>query len=182
MAAVTVFVDDVVTGRLPAVCVRSGVPADTWVRDRAEVGGPPLWLFLLVFLGPPGWLALVLALLLGFGRERLVVQLPFTEAELDRLKGARAQRAYSVGLAVVLALVAVTRAGSLTGTVGVAALVLVIGAVLLATLAHLRVTAMEVGVALDASRRWVTLRGVSDGFAAQVRVDQRRRDEHRHRP
>jgi hypothetical protein len=182
MAVVTVFVDDVVTGHLPAVCVRSGAPADTWVRDHAEVASPSPWWILLLFLGPPGWVALVLVLALGIGRERLQVQLPFAQGELDRVKEARRRRAVSIGVAVVVALLALSQAGALTGVAGYTALIVALGLVLAAALAHLRVASMEIGVSIDASRRWVTLRGVSGEFAAQTRAEQRRADDHgRHR-
>ena len=186
MAVATGWIDDVVTGQVPAVCVKSGRPVDVWVRDEAEVRSPSLWLFLLVFVGPVGWIALVALLLVGVGRQRITVELPFATDELDRLKRARANRRHA-GVGVAAATV-VAILGPWSGVVfgwvpGMSILmaVAVVSVVLLAV-THLRLWSLEVGVSLDASGRWVTLRDVSPEFAALARAQMQRRSDDHGRP
>jgi hypothetical protein len=183
MADSTIWIDDVVTGRLPAVCVKSGRPADTWVRDEAEVSGPSLWMLLLVFLGPIGWIALVVMLVAGVGRQRITVELPFARDALDTLKAARTHRRRAgFGVAVVGLVGVLSPLGGMSfgGITLIEALVATaILAVVALAISHVRLSSLEVGVSLDASGRWVTLKGVSDEFAAMARADQRRRSDER---
>ena len=77
MAAVSAFVDDVVRGRLPLVCAKTGEPADLVIRMRQPVGsGLRSWAWLLVFFGPPGWLALLVVLMVAPAGEYLTVRIP----------------------------------------------------------------------------------------------------------
>ena len=57
MSTVTLFVDDAVQGHVPMVCVVTGAPADGIHRVEQSVG-PPAWVFVLLLLGPIGWIAL----------------------------------------------------------------------------------------------------------------------------
>ncbi|HEX3622454.1 MAG TPA: hypothetical protein VHT97_09075 [Acidimicrobiales bacterium] len=161
MAAVSVFVDDAILGRLPSVCIRSGQPADMTVRSTRAVGNGGLGLFWLLFvLGPPGWVALLVFACLLPGEEQLTVLVPYARSVWD---GERQRR----------------RAGMATVAAGFAALALalfvgpfpliwvVIGTGLITTgLGVLTVVwRRDVGILLDASRRWVTLTGVHPDFA-----------------
>ena len=87
MSSVTVFVDDAVQGRLPNVCVSSGEPADGLHRIHTPIGGSSGWLWLLIFLGPIGWIAMVAVSLASRSRD-LVVRLPYSQGALDRDRAA----------------------------------------------------------------------------------------------
>lgn len=160
MATVRVFVDDAVNGDLPHVCVNSGMPADVSVSVAAPVGAPHDWRWLLLLFGPIGWLVFALT---GPSRETLVVELPFASAVVNE----RRQHAVTRFTSFVGALI-LFGAGFLTASywflIWVPALVLVV----VAARAHLQVTRLEVGVGLDASRRWVTLTGVHENFIAAL--------------
>ena len=76
MATVKVTSEQAVLGDLPAVCVRSGAPADGYVTVITKVGGPSPWTLALLFFGPLGWLVLGgISLAMG---EDLSVRLPFS--------------------------------------------------------------------------------------------------------
>jgi hypothetical protein len=169
MAAVSVFVDDAILGRLPDVCVRTGEPADMAVRTTRPVGGGlgPLWL--LGLFGPPGWVALVVLAFLLPGQEQLTVQLPYTRAAWEREREAQKFRLAlgCVGLAA-MATALLLRAGPFP------LLWVVLGAGCLAWAAGLWVVAsgQETGVHLDGSRRWVTLSRVHPAFARAVQAEE----------
>lgn len=165
MAVVSVFVDDAIRGDLPRVCVRTGEPADLTIRMQRPVGGGlsgALWLLLL--LGPPGWVAFFVVSLLGPGTEYLTVQVPMTTAAYQRNAARARLRSGAMGVAVATTLLALIRPGPFP------ALWLVLTAGLLVTAIALQVTIRShaVGVHLDASRRWVTLANVHPGFVAAV--------------
>lgn len=163
MAAAKAFVDDAILGRLPQVCVKTGHPADMEVRRTTTVGGfgSGLWL-LLLFLGPPGWLALVVVALLGPRQEALTVRLPYTRVAWD----AERQRSYRVVALAVFgfaALAVAVLARGLFPLMWVAAGCLaLLAAFFLGSVAYFD----DVGISLDASRRWVTLTRVHPTFAA----------------
>lgn len=160
MASVRVFVDDAVNGDLPHVCVYSGMPADVSVSMAVSVGAPHDWRWLLLFFGPIGWLIFAFT---GPSRETLIIELPFASEVVNE----RRQHAWTRFAAFVGAL-ALFGAGFLTASywlwIWIPALVLVIVAVR----AHLKVARLEVGVGLDASRRWVTLTNVHETFIASL--------------
>ena len=74
MATVSVFVDDAVRGRLPHICVETGLPADGKLVVEQSRGGIG-FAWLLIFLGPIGWIALVVVAVLA-RRETLAVRAP----------------------------------------------------------------------------------------------------------
>jgi hypothetical protein len=163
MARVTVFVDDAVRGALPPVCVRTGSPATTHAAVDSRVGGASPLAVLLIFLGPIGWIAL---LVLGGRSETLVARLPVSDA-VEHLweRWRRVRLAAAAAVVAGLALLAVT-AGS-PGWMRVS--LLVAGAGFAGTVfAGVRLWLCGVGVDLDASRRWVTLRGVHPTFVEGV--------------
>lgn len=172
MAEVTVFVDDAVLGRLPQVCTKRGTSTGSRLRVVEEVGRSnrlgTLWL--LALAGPLGWLVL---LVLGSrdSGEHLAVEIPLSDAAYAELVAARRLRnwALACGLVLTVALLALTGWAQL----GPSGLVLA-GATGLATVvvtfvAEARIGRASVGVALDASRRWVTLDGVHPAFATACR-------------
>src|SRR3954447_16017408 len=107
MAAAEVWVDDAVRGNLPGVCVKTGAPADGLVRIEEEHGSLGL-AWLLVFLGPIGWIVLI-ALLATNRRELFTVRLPYSNAAWQRERRLGRQR--SIGLVVTGALVVAALAG-----------------------------------------------------------------------
>ena len=167
MASVEVFVDDAVRGRLPHVCAKTGVPADGKLRIRQTGGrvGPAV---LLVFLGPLGWIALFVISWAAGRFGELNVRLPYSQRAADHESHLRHDRliAFAVaGFALLVALLCASRdhetpAGLFAGAAILAA---VVGAV-----QHVRLQRAQVGVRLDASRRWVILTGVHPDFARAV--------------
>src|SRR3712207_1749258 len=127
MARATVFVDDAVLGRLPAVCVRTGAPADGTIDLIHRVNRFSPWMWLLVLLGPLGWLGLVLAVLTG--GETVSVRLPVSEAAFDEWRGRRRLR--WIAPAVAAGTIALTVADLLDARTGMLVLLatLVLGVV-----------------------------------------------------
>jgi len=170
MAAVSVFVDDAVRGRLPLVCAKTGEPADLVIRVRQPIsGGPASMAWLLLFLGPPGLLAFVLVLILGAGQEYLTVRLPETEASYRREKQLEHFRLAAIVAGLVVPLYGLT---VLRGMLP--AMWLAMGAAFLvaASALHVKVLQQNIGVRLDASRRWVTLTGVHPNFVHAVQMQE----------
>jgi hypothetical protein len=163
MASVRVFVDDAVQGRLPSLCVSSGAPADRRRRVAQRVGGPNPALLLLVLLGPPGW---ILLLLLSGRGERLDMLLPVSDAVARRWEQRTWHRRLAVG-ATALGGAVLFVAGPSPITLGLTA-----AAAIWAFAAHFLLLMDGIGIHLDASRRWVTLKGVDQAFAAAVRAEQ----------
>jgi len=170
MAVAEVFVDDAVRGDLPLVCVVTGQPTDFVVRDKVPIDpGLGAW-WLLVLLGPIGWVVLVLVALTR-RPPMLTVRLPMSDETFDRLESAK--RGIRVGVLLFgagvvggLAAVTVDLPRSLLLVAGIVALV----GVGLAVAGRVALAFRQVGVSLDASRRWVTLRRVSPEFAHAVRI------------
>ncbi|HET6916487.1 MAG TPA: hypothetical protein VFH56_10410 [Acidimicrobiales bacterium] len=167
MAQVTVFVDDAVLGRLPPICVKSGLPTDDTLTLRARIGDASrlgvAWL--LVLAGPLGWLALAILAATGRPTETLTVELPLSEAAYGQLE--QAKRAFwplIVTMSMLLVALLLTLAHHdplLKGTLGFA----ILAAAALWVRAIFRVRERSVTVGLDASRRWVTLSRVHPTFA-----------------
>jgi hypothetical protein len=165
MAAVSVFVDDAILGRLPLVCAKTGEPADLLIRIRQPVGGrlSPLLLLLLV-LGPFGIGALLLMALFGPAPEYLTVRVPQTDVAWHHERLLERLRLAAFGAGVALCLGAIVRPGILPGLwLACGAVLVVAGASL-----HVMVLRQQIGVSLDASRRWVTLTGVLPTFVEAV--------------
>lgn len=176
-----VFVDDAVLGRFPDVCAKTGGPADGTLELRDEIGGGArlgvLWL--LVLAGPLGWLVLLgLWLVLGTRGEMLTVRVPLSErAFRERLSALRRETLALVVLGVALASLFVMVVVPVPGLGASVAMVRMLGLCLLALALVAAVAAWRasrvraswsVAFTLDASRRWVTLDGVHDRFAARV--------------
>jgi len=173
-----VFVDDAVRGTLPGVCVKDGVPTSDLMTVRDELGDRAglgvAWLLLL--LGPLGWLGLLLVSISRSGRgEVLAVQLPLAEPAYERLRAARRLRRLATGggvIGFVLGLGSIASYDPASPSafqwqlLGLVAAAVVAGGVIGALLAEHRIGSGSVRVDLDASRRWVTLSGVHPAFAA----------------
>lgn len=182
MAAVTVFVDDAVTGDLPDVCVIEGVPTAHRTIHRTTVGQSGLGAaWLLVFLGPVGWIILAVIALLGTQGEQLSVSLPMSDPAYEEM--ARQRR--RVGMASTTA--AIGALGAFSGLVApvggdllgrawlLAAVALCAGGIATAVLSSRRLARVTVDVSLDASRRWVVIERVHPAFAGACESRSRRR-------
>ena len=165
MAAVSVFVDDAIRGRLPLVCVKTGEPADLTIRMQQPVGGQmgPVYL-LLLFLGPLGIAALVFLALVGPKPEYLTVRVPQTDAAWRHERQLERLRLVAFGAGVALCLGAVIRPIMLPGVW------LALGAILLvaAAASHIAVLHQQTGVSIDVTRRWVTFSNVHPRFVEAV--------------
>ena len=169
MAAVSVFVDDAIRGRLPLVCAKTGEPADLVIRMRQPVGnGGSVLPLLLLLLGPIGLVALFFHSIFSPGQEYLTVRVPQTETAYNREKQLERFRlvAFVVGvLAVLYGILAPGLFPALWLTIG--------GAFLVAAVSlHVIVSQQSIRVSLDASRRWVTLSGVHPAFVRAVDADE----------
>ena len=162
MAAVSVFVDDAVLGHLPQVCTRTGRPADLVVVSTRPVGGLGTAWWLLLLLGPPGFLALLVISLVG--QEQLTVRIPYTRAawEEDRRLRNRSWATIAMGFGALLIAVLLRSLFPLMWAL--------VGVVLLFTgLTMWAVSSSrQIGISLDGSRRWVTLSRVHPEFVRAV--------------
>ncbi len=174
MTTATVFVDDAVQGHLPMVCVRTGDPADGLHRMLTVIGGSSGWLWLLIFLGPFGWIFLIAALAFRGRSRELLVRLPYSNAALDQER--REFRAAVVsGLVMVASVAAMViallgpqpRSQSAQTVVYLLISTSVLAALTTFVLAS-RYTTHRPGIVLDASGRWVNLNGVHANFARAV--------------
>jgi len=119
--------------------------------------------------------------------EWLSVELPWSTEALDRLRAARARRrnlwigAVASLVGGLVTLVAMGRAGAAELPAyrlgALALLATLVVCVIGALVAEWRVGQASVAVDLDASRRWVTLRGVAPEFAQAVRARQSPSDQ-----
>ena len=165
MAAVSVFVDDAIRGDLPLVCAKTGEPSDVMIRIRQPVGGGvPFWAWFLLFLGPLGIVALVLAAILAPGAEYLTVRIPETDESFERERQLERWRLAALGAGVfipLLGVLVVRTTPALWLAVGVAFL-------LAAAALHVAHWRQSIGVSIDVTRRWVTLTNVHPNFVAAV--------------
>ena len=188
MVRVTVFVDDAVRGRLPAVCAKTGVPSDGWLTVESPIGrwsrvGTP-WLLVLAFLPPVGWgILLLLALFAPDRSEALTVQVPWTEVAQERVDALRRRnRALwgaialsAVGLVSALGLRGDVNVDHMTAQAGLAVLVIVAVTAFVGVLVtDSQIVRASIAVDLDASRRWVTFDHVHPQFRDAVLAQQRR--------
>jgi hypothetical protein len=165
MAAVSVFVDDAIRGTLPLVCAKTGEPADLVIRMRQPVGGGlPVWAWFLLFLGPLGMVALVLAAILAPGAEYLTVRIPETEASFERERQMQRWRLVALGAGVVVPVYAAFRPVMFP----LLWLVLAVASFLAAGALTWALWRQSVGVSIDVTRRWVTLTGVHPNFVEAV--------------
>jgi hypothetical protein len=164
MAAIEVFVDDAVRGRLPDVCVKTGERADGKLRIEQDCDGLNGGWYLLVLLGPFGWLVLALVAITA-RRRTLTVRLPYSAGAVDQEVRLSRERWIGVAVAVLLGLAAADRFAAIPRSVWLvgAAVALVVAAVV-----HVRYVWTRVHIRLDASRRWITLSNVHPAFVRAV--------------
>lgn len=169
MAARSVFVDDAVRGVFPMVCATSGQPADYLVcTTRAVGGGRNGAALLLVFLGPPGWLAFLLLSAFSSGQEQLTVRIPRTEVSFEWERQMR-RFTWAAGLAGAASLgVALLQAGHRPLEWLALGVVFLVAAGALQAKLYLN----DIGIRLDASRRWVTFTGVHPAFVRAVELQE----------
>jgi hypothetical protein len=157
-----------------------GEPADGLHRIHLTIGGASPWLWLLVFLGPLGWILLVAFSLASSGR-RFMVRLPYTHEALRRER-ARFRAAVLAGVvlvgsgvACVVALSGPTPRSNVRETILLLFAATAIAAALATVALGIRYSLGRPGIDLDASGRWVTLRGVHPAFADACAATARRR-------
>ena len=167
MATTSVFVDDAVRGELPPICVKTGEQATRWVPRHKPIGGMGAAAWLLVFVGPLGWIVLFVLAVMGSGREMLTIQLPYSESGHERHVTRSRLRNLALGISTA-SLVAAVLTSSLSGAPSRLLVLIALVALVVGIVAHVVVAVSEVDVTLDASRRWVTLHGVHPSFAAAV--------------
>jgi hypothetical protein len=185
MADVMVFVDDAVRGTLPGICAKDGVPTSDGLTLRTELGDQAgmgvAWL--LLFVGPLGWLALLLiAASRGGRREVLTVQVPMSEPAYQRRRAAHRMQNLWLAAAIVGAIGLLASLASTGGTpLGRAVALLAVGLTVAGVVGLIasggRGRRERIVVDLDASRRWVTFGGVHPDFAAACQAREQRQDQ-----
>jgi hypothetical protein len=184
MGQVAVFVDDAVRGTLPAVCAKDGVPTTDQMVVQDELGDRAglgvAWLLLL--LGPVGWLGLLIMFVSRGGRgEVLTVRVPMSGPAYERIRSARRLRWVALAVGVIsgaMALWALASSGSgdnlAARAIGLMAASALIGSIIALFTADIRTRRATVEVDLDASRRWVTLSRVHPAFVAACQAQVQR--------
>lgn len=161
MAAVSVFVDDAILGRLPLVCAKTGEPADLVIRMQRPVGRGLSWAAVLFLLGPLGIVAFVVLMIMAPGQEYLTVRVPQTTAAYQREKQLERLRLTAVAAAVLVPV-----AGLLSLRMFALMWLLAgIGFLAAGVAFHFMLGRQAIGISLDGSRRWVTLTNVHPAFA-----------------
>jgi hypothetical protein len=164
MARVEVFVDDAVRGRLPNVCVKTGDRADGKFRIEQEYDGLNGGWFLLLLLGPFGWVILVV-LALSARRSSLSVQLPYSTGAVDHEVRLSRERWVAIAAVILLVLAGAAQFLSIPRTMWYVAAAV---ALAVAVIIHVRFVWTRVHIRLDASRRWITLSNVHPEFVHAV--------------
>lgn len=183
MASATVFVDDAVLGRLPPVDVKTGMPTDSYIHVTDDLPSRGLGVaWILVALGPPGWVVLFLYACLH-QRERLTVTVPMSESTYRSERTLLRTRQIAVAVCVIAGLAAfflqvslIPGAGGVVGGSPWGSDLFLLQLLAIALAGGGLITALfntwdlrgRVRLELDASRRWVTLRQVHPKFAAAV--------------
>lgn len=162
--------DDAVEGRLPPICVLTGAEADSYRAVSRRIGGVGAWTWLFILLGPIGWFLIALVDLASGRKEFLTVLLPYEDDAWNRVERHRRMR-FIAGLAAFVAgALALTRwAPWLWAAV-------LVGALAMGLVMHARLVRVEVNLDLDASRRWVTISGVSETFEEAIDLKRQRRE------
>lgn len=165
-----VSVDDLALGRFPAVCVKSGKPAETQVEIESSDGGFQPWWLLLILLGPLGILGIAGLWAIGRRPNRVGGLVPVSHHALDQYNGAvtASYRLFAVTIVGIIAGLVLIPVGGGGLTAGVALIVMLLG---LASVLVARAVARHkwVDVELDGSGRWAVLIGVHPDFASAVR-------------
>jgi hypothetical protein len=173
MAQVTVFVDDVVEGRLPPLCVKEGIPTEDRLTVHDAAGPRIGFAWLLLLLGPIGWICLFIIAMVLPSTRSVTGRLPFSEFAYRRLVVAQRMRRIWIGAAAgtgVLGFVVLVLSSGSPATVATA---LVLGAAALGSLIKAGLESRHARLALvrlelDGSGRWVTMYGVHPDFASAV--------------
>jgi hypothetical protein len=160
MARVMVPADVFIEGKFPAVCAKTGAPADRWLAVRANY--LPGWSWLLLLFG-----ILPFLIVAAFATQRLTGMVPVSSRAADRLRQARLFR-----IAAFVAALGLAVAGAVADQVWLWQLA--VAFLFACVLTYLLEVAWSVGGRLDPSARWVQLTGVHRDFAASVDASTRR--------
>ena len=167
-----VHVDDLATGRLPSVCIRTGDPSELLVEVESGNGRFQAWWLLLLLLGPIGIIAIVLLYAFAPRHNHVGGVLPITRDALDAHN--RAIRAWRGAMLAFGVLAALGLLGSMLlsrsagyGRLAAVAAIVAVGALVLVLLVSIVGGATTAGrwVALrpDASGTWVAIDRVHPG-------------------
>jgi hypothetical protein len=128
--------------------------------------------WLLVFLGPFGWLLLFMVALFH-RREVLTVRVPMSRAASEVERDLRRARLGAWVVAASAFTAGYVRLGPVPVSIWMG---IAVAAVVVAVVIHVVLPFRQVGVRLDASRRWVTLSGVHPDFVTAVHEWQTRNE------
>lgn len=170
VAGVVLRRDDYEDGVLPAVCVRTGVPADVLVDHRSGAGSSPAVLLLLL-LGPIGVVLILVVDRLLWVEARGVV--PMARAAVEQRR--RARRAWNAVALAGLAALAAGVAGIVIAEVTPVWALLAAGGFVVAVVGWWGPVLGAVRGRPDRSGRTVTLSGAHPAFAAAYREQEARR-------
>jgi len=160
--AVRVRVGDALAGRLPRVCCMTGARAEGFAPIVVPKRLGVAWLLLLA--GPVG--VLVLAAIWPRVRVRYLVRLPMSAVAFARMHALQVRRLWCgwLGALGVVATFGLLWVPPIALVVFVASVV----AIVVAVQAHLVLPWTFPSAVVDATGRWVTLRGVHPAFVAAV--------------
>lgn len=171
-ATALIHVDDLAVGAGPAVCAITGQPTDHWVGVSSSEGGFQAWWLLLVFLGPVGWIALVVLAAVARRPSRVSGVLPISSEALHRYNAAVAVARRAIiasGLLTAGTIGFLVWYGRGIGTVATVALATVVGlGVLVWFGASIIAPFRWVDLQLDGSGRWVTVARAHPAYAAAL--------------
>lgn len=159
-ASTKVFIDDYVVGRLPGICVVTGEPTTDQVRLRKNVSSANAVWFILILLGPVGWLVLLAVSLSS--RNYLEGWVPYSH-EVARRRREMWRSGLIAGIVTIVGLLVL--AGQFgSGLLGGIAVALLVAGLVVLAISERR----EPSIELDASGRWVTLKRVHPAFQHAV--------------
>jgi membrane-bound ClpP family serine protease len=161
---VTIWASQMRPGGLPAICVKTGEPADAWVKRTYATA--PQWTYVLLILGVLIVGVLPYIVVRAIVSVRATGQLPFTKATARRLRTSSA-----VGLVALLAGIVLFIAGLVvnSGVVTLLGVALFIGSLVLLILAGTIPPRAEVRKLPQAPNdRVVVLKRVHPNFAQAV--------------
>lgn len=148
---------------MPPICAKTGNPSDGYLRVEAPVhtrGSGAL--FLLVFLGPIGWIVLFLAMC--FASETIRARVPMSATAVARQRHLSQGRMLSMIAGFAFLFPAIGR----VGPVPAVWICFLVAAIVSSLVCHMRLELASVHISIDGSRRWITIARVHPAFARAV--------------
>jgi hypothetical protein len=143
--------------QLPYVCVKTNKPADRWLRRQLYWHSPWIYLLLLISI----WVYLIVALIV---REKADIQIGLCREQVARRRWAIASGWLGslVGVVLVIAGIANSQLQNVAWLVGIAGLLVFIGAVIPSVIISRMVVATRI------TKRYVWLKGVNLSYLAAL--------------